>query len=310
MNDATLIIMAAGIGSRFGGGVKQLEQVGPDGELIMDYSICDALKAGFNRVVFIIRRDLEQDFREMIGDRISRMVPVEYVYQSLDFLPRGFKVPLGRKKPWGTAQAVLCCRGVVREPFAVINADDYYGRQAFEKIYAYLLTPHTCPVPYDMCMAGFILKNTLSENGGVTRGVCTVDAEGFLRAVAETPDVRMNERGEILHGAGDARRLSPDDYVSMNMWGAYPEFIDCLEERFIRFLEGLTGEEKERREFLLPVVVDQLLREKRARVKVLETRDRWFGVTYRQDRELVAEALRGLIAEGMYGDGMTGVRRG
>ncbi len=308
MKDTTLVVMAAGIGSRFGGGIKQLERVGPNGEIIMDYSVYDALKAGFNRVVFIIRRDIEQEFKEIIGNRVGSVAQVEYVYQSLDSLPEGFKAPPGRKKPWGTAQAVLCCKDVVKEPFAVINADDYYGRTIFRKVHDYLAAVRCSPVPYDMCMAGFVLKNTLSENGGVTRGVCAVDQNGFLTGVTETPDIRMNERGEILH-RGSSRTLSPDDYVSMNMWGAAPAFIDCLEERFKVFLEGLAKDEEERREYLLPVVIDELLRERKARVKVLETGDRWFGVTYQQDREPVAKALRALTLEGMYGAAPTGAVR-
>ena len=220
MKNTTLVIMAAGIGSRFGGGIKQLEPMGPNGEIIMDYSIYDAKAAGFNKVVFILRKDIEEDFRRIIGQRIEKVIDVEYVFQSLDDLPEGFKVPADRKKPWGTGQAVLCCKGVVHEPFAVINADDYYGKEAFKKVHDYLVGGDTTGKEYDMCMAGFILKNTLSDNGAVTRGVCVVDDKDYLSEVVETGGLVMTPEGTIAHeDNGSDMVITPDQHVSMNMWG-------------------------------------------------------------------------------------------
>ena len=226
----SLVIMAAGIGSRFGGGIKQLEPVGPTGEIIMDYSIHDAIKAGFNKLVFIIRKDIESDFREIIGNRIEALcdklgVEVKYAFQAMDDIPEGETVPAERKKPWGTGQAVLACRGIVNEPFAVINADDYYGKEAFTKIHDFLVN-YTPDKPDDFCMAGFILKNTLSDNGGVTRGICKVNAEGFLTDIIETSDIEKTPTGAKV---GDTE-IDANSYVSMNMFGFTPQFIDRLGE--------------------------------------------------------------------------------
>ena len=196
--NTTLVIMAAGIGSRFGGGVKQLTPVGPNGEIIIDYSIHDALEAGFNKIVFIIRKDIEKDFREVIGDRIEKICDVEYVFQSLDDLPEGFEKPADRTKPWGTGQAVRCCKGVVNEPFAVINADDYYGKEAFVKVHDYLVEEHPASDKLDFCMAGFLLENTLSENGGVTRGICSVNEQGHLTKVTETKNIVKTAEGAAV----------------------------------------------------------------------------------------------------------------
>ena len=229
MKNTTLVIMAAGIGSRFGGGIKQLEPMGPNGEIIMDYSIYDAKAAGFNKVVFILRKDIEEDFRQIIGQRIEKVIDVEYVFQSLDDLPEGFKAPADRKKPWGTGQAVLCCKGVVHEPFAVINADDYYGKEAFKKVHDYLVGEGTTGKEYDMCMAGFILKNTLSDNGAVTRGVCVVDENDYLAEVVETGGLMMTPEGTIAHEEnGSDMVITPDQHVSMNMWGFTPNFLNEL----------------------------------------------------------------------------------
>ena len=231
----SLVIMAAGIGSRFGGGIKQLTPVGPGGEIIIDYSIHDALEAGFDKIVFIIRKDLEKDFKEIIGNRIEKICKVEYVFQELDMLPEGFKKPADRTKPWGTGQAVLCCRDVVKEPFAVINADDYYGKEAFAKVYQYLSSHGDTKGEY--CMAGFILDNTLSDNGTVTRGVCCVDDRENLVRIDETKGIMRNEDGVIRDEAGNS--IPDGTHVSMNMWGLTPEFIDILDQGFRRFLEGL-----------------------------------------------------------------------
>ena len=303
MKNVTLVIMAAGIGSRFGGGIKQLEPVGPNGEIIMDYSIHDALEAGCNKVVFIIRKDIEKDFKEIIGKRIEKLVPVEYAYQSVDELPGGRKNTWGRTKPWGTGQAVLCVKDIVKEPFIVINADDYYGKEAFVKLYQYMTTEMDVVAPvYDICMAGFILSNTLSENGGVTRGVCTVDGDGYLQRVTETYEIRMKD-GELTACDDEKKPFSVNagQHVSMNMWGLPPRFLELLEGGFAGFLDEL-GEDAMKKEYLLPKIIDKLLAEQKARVKVLETGDRWFGVTYKEDKQVVVDSIRELIAKGIYKD--------
>ena len=293
--------MAAGIGSRFGGGIKQLEPVGPGGEIIMDYSIHDALEAGFDRIVFVIRHDLEKDFREVIGDRIEKIAPVSYAFQELDDIPSGFTVPQDRKKPWGTGQAVLSVRDIVNEPFLVINADDYYGKEVFQKIHDYMTgdMDENAPV-YDICMGGFILANTLSDNGGVTRGVCEVGEDEILRAVRETYNIIKTADGLTASDKeGNPVPVREDQHVSMNMWGLTPAFIKELERGFPEFLSGLKeGDLKS--EYLLPTIIDQMIKDGRARVKVLETRDHWFGVTYKEDKEGVAESIRALISQGVY----------
>lgn len=306
MKDTTLVIMAAGIGSRFGGGIKQLEPMGPNGEIIMDYSIYDAKAAGFNKVVFILRKDIEADFREIIGQRIEKVIDVDYVFQSLDDLPAGYTAPADRKKPWGTGQAVLCCKGVVNEPFAVINADDYYGKEAFKKVHDYLVGEGTTDKEYDMCMAGFILKNTLSDNGAVTRGVCVVDENEYLTAVVETGGIMMTPEGTIIHEEnGSDMALTPEQHVSMNMWGFTPNFLNELETGFEAFLSEIPeGEVK--REYLLPTIVDKLIKSGKASVKVLETKDKWFGVTYKEDKESVVAAFKKLIADGVYPENLWG----
>ena len=300
MKNTTLVIMAAGIGSRFGGGIKQLEPMGPNGEIIMDYSIYDAKEAGFNKVVCIIRKDIEEDFKEIIGRRIEKVMDVEYVFQSLDDIPEGFSVPADRSKPWGTGQAVLCCKGVVNEPFAVINADDYYGKEGFKKVHDYLVSEHTADVAYDMCMAGFILKNTLSENGAVTRGVCVVGENDYLAKVVETGGLQLNAEGKMDHeDNGYDMVITPEQHVSMNMWGFPPAFLDELEAGFVDFLSGIS-ENEVKQEYLLPAVVDQMIQSGKASVKVLETQDKWFGVTYKEDKEGVVASIKKLIADGVY----------
>ena len=301
MKKTALVIMAAGIGSCFGGGIKQLEPVGPGGEIIMDYSIHDALEAGFDRIVFVIRHDLEKDFREVIGDRIEKIAPVSYAFQELDDIPSGFTVPQDRKKPWGTGQAVLNVRDIVNEPFLVINADDYYGKEVFQKIHDYMTgdMDENAPV-YDICMGGFILANTLSDNGGVTRGVCEVGEDEILRAVRETYNIIKTADGLTASDKeGNPVTVREDQHVSMNMWGLTPAFIKELERGFPEFLSGLKeGDLKS--EYLLPTIIDQMIKDGRARVKVLETRDHWFGVTYKEDKEGVAESIRALISQGVY----------
>ena len=301
MKNTALVIMAAGIGSRFGGGIKQLEPVGPNGEIIMDYSIHDAMEAGFNKVIFIIRRDLEKDFKEIIGHRIEKLLPVEYAYQELEDLPAGYEVTPGRTKPWGTGQAVLSVKGMVDGPFLVINADDYYGREGFRRIHDYMAEHMDSQSEiYDICMGGFVLFNTLSDNGTVTRGVCQVDENGYLTNVTETYNIQMKEDG--LHAtdeSGAPVTISPSQPVSMNMWGLPASFVHELEKGFPVFLDNLKeGDIKS--EYLLPKIIDNLVQNKKARVTVLDTPDKWFGVTYREDKQAVADAIRGLIQSGVY----------
>lgn len=295
----TLVIMAAGIGSRFGGGIKQLEPVGPNGEIIMDYSVHDAVKAGFNKIVFIIRKDIEKDFKEIIGDRISRIcepagVEIRYAFQSLTDLPEGIAVPEGRNKPWGTCQAVLAARDIVNEPFAVINADDYYGKEAFVKIHDYL-TGYTPENPNAFCMAGFKIKNTLSENGGVTRGICRVDDDNMLMGIVETSDIVKTETGAAAGG----KDIDPDSYCSMNMWGLTPDFMQVLADGFVEFFKNIKGNEL-KAEYLIPIYIGELLERGKVTVKVLDTSDKWFGVTYKEDKPGVVASFKKLIADGEY----------
>ena len=301
MKDTTLVIMAAGIGSRFGGGIKQLAPVGPGGEIIMDYSIHDALAAGFNKIIFIIRKDLEQDFREIIGNRIEKIANVEYAFQELDVLPEGYHVTEGRKKPWGTGQAVLTVKNMVHEPFLVSNADDDYGRVGIIKIHDYMVNEmNTDGDPYDMCMGGFVLENTLSENGTVTRGVCDVNPDGTLKDVTETYDIERRGNGIFANDEqGNPVIVDAKQYVSMNMWGLPPKFLDALDEGFPKFLDGIK-EGDIKAEYLLPKIIDQQIKAGKARVKVLETRDKWFGVTYKEDKDAVVASIRRLIEAGVY----------
>ncbi len=300
----SLVIMAAGIGSRFGQGIKQLTSFGPGGEIIMDYSIYDAIQAGFDRVVFVIRKNLEKDFREVIGNRIEKEIDTAYVFQEKEDLPGGYSCPAGREKPWGTGHAILACRGVVREPFCVINADDYYGKNSFLQIHDWLAAEKkddpSDPMP--MCMSGFVLKNTLSEHGGVTRGICSVDQKGRLIGIDETKNiVKCGDGCEAPGKDGAARALDPSCLVSMNMWGFEPEFLDVLQDGFTAFLgKHLGGESENTAEYLLPTIVDAMLHENRAQVTVLPTQDKWFGVTYHEDIPAVKESFLKLVEEGAY----------
>lgn len=303
MKETALVIMAAGIGSRFGGGIKQLEPVGPNGEIIMDYSIHDALEAGFDKVVFIIRRDLEKDFKEIIGNRIEKIAKVEYAFQELDALPAGYEVTPGRTKPWGTGQAVLMVKGLVNCPFLVINADDYYGKEGFRLIHDYMVSEmDESGDVYDICMGGFILSNTLSDNGSVTRGVCRAGADGYLETVNETYNIRMTEDGlKAEDEQGNPVDVSPSQPVSMNMWGLPVKFLEELEQGFPEFLDHLKeGDVKS--EYLLPRIIDEMVQSGKARVRVLNTPDKWFGVTYKEDKAAVVAAIRKLIADGVYSE--------
>ena len=299
MSKAALVIMAAGIGSRFGGGIKQLAPVGSDGEIIMDYSIYDALEAGFDQIVFVIRKDLEKDFKEVIGNRIEKQADVSYVYQELDDIPEKYQTKFhGRTKPWGTGQAILCCKDVVRTPFLVINADDYYGKSAFREAYNYLTSiPDTGKI--QVCMVGFVLKNTLSDNGGVTRGLCAVDGQGMLTGITETHNIEKDGDRAVIREADKAKILDADTTVSMNMWGLTPAFFDILGSGFDSFLDG-TDPEDLKAEYLLPTIIGDLLTAGKVSVRVLRSEDQWFGVTYKEDREAVVNAVRELVENGVY----------
>lgn len=300
MNKATLVIMAAGIGSRFGGGIKQLEPVGPNGEIIMDYSIADAMDAGFDKVVFVIRKDLEKDFKEVIGNQIEEKVQVEYAFQELDDIPEQYReVFRERKKPWGTGQAILCCRDVVHEPFLVINADDYYGKEAYREAYKELTSDKEDSDVMNISMVGFILKNTLSENGGVTRGVCKVDEKRMLREIVETHNIIKTDKGAAVKLDEKEEEIDIESPVSMNMWGLQPGFFEILEKGFSEFLSQL-NEEDLKSEYLLPTIIGALLKQGKVQVKVLESKDKWFGVTYKEDKEGVVAAIRDLIDKGEY----------
>ena len=292
-----LVIMAAGIGSRYEGGIKQLEPVGANQEIIMDYSIHDAIAAGFRNIIFVIRHDIEQDFREVIGNRIEQEtshlgVSFHYAFQELDDLPAGYKLPKGRSKPWGTGQAVLCCKDILESPFAVVNADDYYGKQAFQKLYQFLEQNEDSS---QFCMADFILKNTLSDHGAVTRGICQMDAENNLQTVRETTGIVKTATG----AASGEQELDTESLVSMNMWGLTSEFLGMLEEGFRTFLDEIQGMEQ-KAEYLLPIFIDKLLKKEKGKVKVLPTSDQWFGVTYQEDKPAVVETIHRLMEQGEY----------
>ena len=294
----SLVILAAGIGSRFGGGIKQLEHMGPNGEIIMHYSIYDALAAGFDRVVFIIRRDIEQDFKEIIGNDMEKVCPCTYVFQDIDDLPDGYTRPASRTKPWGTAQALLACRGVVNEPFVVINADDYYGKEGFKLIHDYLVENCTADSK-NFCMAGYILENTLSENGGVSRGVCCTDENRALVSVVETHNITKTATGAAVPDGDGWKDIDPRSYVSMNMWGLTPALIEKLYTGFPTFLDGI-AEGDIKAEYLLPAEVDKMIQSGEATVQLLPTEDKWFGVTYKEDKPAVVASIQKLISDGVY----------
>ena len=298
-----LVVMAAGMGSRYGG-LKQVDPVGPNGALIIDYSIYDARRAGFETVVFVIKKELEETFRTSIGDRLSKVMKVRYVYQELTDLPEGYAVPEGRVKPWGTCHAVLAARKVVDGPFAVINSDDYYGPEAFREVYQYLCDHPDQEGCYSFAMVGYLLGNTVTENGHVARGICEEDSENYL--------TRVTERTRIEKDGADARfteddgatwtHLSGNTIVSMNLWGFTESFLKEAEARFPAFLDKALAENPLKGEYFLPSVVTQLLEEKKARVKVLRSTDKWYGVTYREDKPVVVNAIAEMTANGLYPD--------
>ena len=300
MKKPVLVIMAAGMGSRYGG-LKQIDPVDGQGHIIMDFSLYDAKKAGFEKVIFIIKRENEADFRQAIGDRVSREMEVAYVFQELDNLPRGYQVPEGRVKPFGTGHAVLSCIQEVDGPFAVINADDYYGRHAFEIIYQFL-SSHTDDDKYRYTMVGYILENTLTENGHVARGVCVTDESGYLQGIHER--THIEKRGDVTayteEDGATWVTIPEGSTVSMNMWGFSASMLRELQERFPRFLDENLKKNPLKCEFFLPSVVGELLDEGKATVQVLKSADKWYGVTYKEDKAVVVEAIARMKAEGLY----------
>ena len=302
MDKPTLVILAAGMGSRYGG-LKQIDPVDDKGHKIIDFSIYDALRAGFGKVVFIIKKENEKDFRELVGDAVSRHMPVEYVYQELNRVPEGFQIPEGRVKPWGTAHAILCCKGVVKEPFAVINADDYYGRSAYGELYRFLTT-HQDDDKYRYAMVGYRLGNTLTENGSVARGVCVTDENGFLVQIAErTKIVKTAEAAAYTEDDGKSWTPLPlDTPVSMNMWAFSPSILTELEAAVERFFAQEVEKNPLKAECFLPIEVDKLLNSGKATVEVLHSADKWFGVTYKEDKPFVMDSIAKLKAAGVYPD--------
>lgn len=291
----TLVIMAAGMGSRYGG-LKQIDPVGPSGEIVLDYSVYDAIQAGFGKVVFIIRPDIETVFREKIAARFAGRIETAYAFQTLDKIPAPFRVPEGRVKPWGTGHAVLVARDQVDGPFAVLNADDFYGRDSFRVLADELRT--MAPDSAESCMIGFYIKNTISPHGGVTRAQCVVQ-EGYLQSVIERFEIERGDDGIIrFNDSGRLVEMADDELTSMNMWGFSPRLFDFLEKEFVRFLEKEGGQLKS--EYLLPTIVDQMIRTGATRVNVLPTDEKWMGVTYTDDKPLVMAGIRDLIARGLY----------
>ena len=293
MTKPTLLVLAAGMGSRYGG-LKQIDPVGPAGETIIDYSIFDAMRAGFGKLVFVIRKDIEQQFREIVGARFEKRIAVEYVFQELDKLPAPYRLPAGRTKPWGTTHAILMAEGVIRENFAAINADDFYGQEAYQ-----VLAKHLIAGTADYAMVGFILKNTLSAHGSVARGVSRVDAHNYLTNIVEMMKIEPDGSGaKNTEADGQLTKLTGDEAVSMNFWGFTPALFPQIKVEFEKFLKKAGGEQKS--ECYIPATVGELVTSGRARCKVLRSSDSWFGVTYREDRPQVVESIRQLIAQGKY----------
>lgn len=289
----TLLIMAAGLGSRFGTGIKQLEPVDASNHIIMDYSIHDAIEAGFNHVVFIIRKDIEKEFKEIIGDRITSIcnalnVTVDYAYQDINDIPAA--LPEGRTKPWGTGQAVLAAKNIINTPFIVINADDYYGKEGFKAVHEYLVNGGKS------CMAGFVLKNTLSDNGGVTRGICKMDNENNLTEVVETKNIVKTTEGAETDGVS----IDVNSLVSMNMWGLTPDFLNTLEVGFKEFFDKEVSKDPLKAEYLLPVFIGELMNEGKMSVKVLRSNDTWYGMTYHEDVASVKDSFKKMLDSGIY----------
>ena len=304
MKKPILVVMAAGMGSRYGG-LKQMDPVGNHGQVIMDYSLFDARRAGFETVVFIIKHEIEEDFKRLVGSRIEKVMEVRYAFQQLDNLPAGYSVPEGRTKPWGTSHAILSAKDVIDAPFAVINADDYYGPEAFKEIYNYLST-HADDEKYRYAMVGYLLKNTVTENGSVARGVCVENADGTLASVTERTKIETFPGG--IHFTEDDGKtwtdVDPDSVVSMNLWGFTPSFIDETKARFSAFLDKALAENPLKGEYFLPSVVSQLIAEDKATVQVLRSTDKWYGVTYKEDKPVVVAAIAEKTAAGLYPDNL------
>lgn len=300
MKNPQLVILAAGMGSRYGG-LKQIDKVDEAGHIIIDFSIYDAIKAGFRDIVFIIKKEIEADFREVMDAHLAgKNVNVKYVFQEIDKLPEGFSVPDGRKKPWGTAHALMCCDGTVDAPFAVVNADDYYGAHAFEKIYDFLVNSSDEPDKYHFAMVGYRIKNTVTEQGTVSRGVCKSDDNGMLTEIIERTKIGT-DNGRIYYVEDDKEYdLDGDTLVSMNLWGFTPAFIQESKERFAKFLSENLEKNPEKCEFFIPLVVADLINEGKADVKVIDNVDKWYGVTYKEDKETVVEAFKMLTEQGVY----------
>ena len=300
MTKPVLVVLAAGMGSRYGG-MKQLDPVGPNGQIIIDYSIFDARRAGFETVIFIIRRENDAAFRAAIGDRLSHLMEVKYAYQELSDLPAPFTVPEGRTKPFGTGQAVLSARELIDGPFAVINADDYYGPEAFRVMYDYLST-HPDTDKYQYCMVGYQLKNTVTQNGSVSRGVCVADPEGMLESVTER--TKITQEGGVIHFTEDEGKswteLPGDTPVSMGLWGFTSSFLPEAQNRFVSFLEENLDKNPLKCEYFLPSIVSSLIDEGKAQVRMLHSTDKWYGVTYKEDKPEVVAAIARMTAEGLY----------
>ena len=298
--DKTLVILAAGMGSRYGG-LKQIDPVGPNNSIIIDYSVYDAVKAGFNKIVFIIKKENLELFKEVIGDKVAKHVKVEYVFQSTDVLPEGFTAPEGRVKPWGTAHALYCCKGVVNEPFVVINSDDFYGSGAFSRLSKWIDETEFTTAPYKFAMAGYYLKNTLTDNGTVSRGVCEVNENGQLIDVIERTKIqRVNGVISYTEDGEEWFELPEEAFASMNCWCFMPELIDEIEKYFIEFLSTEVKENPLKSEFYIPFLVRDMLTSKKCTVDVIETDDKWFGVTYKEDKPDVVKSITALVNEGKY----------
>ena len=306
MNKPVLVVMAAGMGSRYGG-MKQIDPVGPNGQVIVDYSLYDARRAGFETVIFVIKHEIEDAFKAAIGDRVSKVMDVKYAFQQLDELPEGFSIPEGRVKPWGTCHAVLAAKPFINGPFAVINADDYYGPQAFKVMYDYLST-HEDGEVYDYCMVSYLLKNTVSENGKVSRGVCQTNPDCTLHSVVERTRIETYEGG--IHYTEDEGAtwvdLPGETQVSMNLWGFGKSFLEEADRRFAGWLTEHLAKDPLKCEYFLPLVVTELLEEGKATVKVLNSTDQWYGVTYREDKPVVVAGIAQKTAEGLYPENLWG----
>ena len=300
--NTTLVVLAAGIGSRYGQGIKQLAKMDDNGYTIIDYSIYDAIKAGFNKVVFIIRKDIEEDFKEIIGNRIEKIVEVEYAYQDMD-LPKGFESPKDRKKPWGTVDALLSTKNIVKEPFLIINADDYYGKGVFDSLHEFLVTSDKkIDDKLQIAMAGYKLKNTLSDKGAVTRGVSIGNEENKLVDIIETHEIKLEKDGKISSKENlDSDILNLETTVSMNLWASFPEFIDMSEDYFIKYLEK-NIENLDSCEYVLPEMIGELIKENKADITILPTNDKWIGITYKEDLVPAQKSFQKMFDQGLYPD--------